>query len=127
MHDICTRADIETFLRRFYDRALVDDTIGFIFTDVARLDLEEHLPIIADFWESVLFGAGNYHRNPMVVHRALHDALEGGLTKQHFDRWIAIFSDTLHKNYCGGVTDDAEQKAIAIANGMQAVLIAARG
>ena len=33
---------------------MVDEVIGYLFTDVARLDLEEHLPQIGNFWEQVL-------------------------------------------------------------------------
>ena len=38
-HDIETRADCERLVREFYSRALEDPVIGFLFTDVARLDL----------------------------------------------------------------------------------------
>ena len=43
MPDIETRADCERLVRAFYGRALEDPIIGFIFTDVAKLDLEEQL------------------------------------------------------------------------------------
>ena len=52
MNDIETRTDIDLIMRVFYERALADEVIGFIFSDVAHLDLERHLPIIGDFWES---------------------------------------------------------------------------
>ena len=50
MADIETRADCERLVRAFYERALVDPVIGWLFTDVAKLDLEEHVPRITDFW-----------------------------------------------------------------------------
>ena len=53
--DITNRPDIDRLMNAFYSRALTDETIGYIFTDVAKLDLEHHLPIIGDFWESLLF------------------------------------------------------------------------
>jgi len=56
--DVETRADIDDLINRFYARAFKDETIGYIFTDVAKLDLERHLPIIGDFWETLLFGTG---------------------------------------------------------------------
>jgi len=40
LHDINTRDDCERLVRAFYGRALTDPTIGFIFTDVAHLDLD---------------------------------------------------------------------------------------
>jgi hypothetical protein len=54
MPDIETRDDCERLVRAFYGRALADPIIGFIFTDVARLDLEAHVPEITSFWETVL-------------------------------------------------------------------------
>ncbi len=70
--DIETRADIDDLMNRFYARAIRDETIGYIFTDVAKLDLEHHLPVIGDFWETLLFGTGNYQkhgRNPFADSR----------------------------------------------------------
>ena len=55
MSDLETRADIDRLLRRFYGKALVDEVIGWLFTDVAHLDVEQHLPQIGNFWEQVLF------------------------------------------------------------------------
>ena len=56
-HDIETREDCERLVRAFYGRALTDPIIGFIFTDVAKLDLEAHVPTITSFWETVLLGS----------------------------------------------------------------------
>ena len=52
--DIENRQDIELLLNRFYEKVFKDDLIGRFFTEVVPLNLETHLPIIADFWESVL-------------------------------------------------------------------------
>ena len=52
--------DCERLVRAFYGRALSDPVIGFIFVDVAHLDLEEHVPRIASFWETILLGAQSY-------------------------------------------------------------------
>ena len=58
--DIADRADCERLVRAFYGRVMTDPIIGFIFTDVAHMDLEEHVPVITDFWETILLGAGSY-------------------------------------------------------------------
>ena len=77
MRDIETRKDIEELMTEFYRKALNDDRIGYIFTDVAGIDMEHHLPIITDFWEMMLFGTINfpakYGRSPMQVHHALNE------------------------------------------------------
>jgi truncated hemoglobin YjbI len=57
------REDVERLVRTFYTRAFDDPLLGPVFLDVAHLDLEAHLPVMCDFWETVLFRAGLYRRN----------------------------------------------------------------
>jgi hemoglobin len=119
MNDIESRTDIDKLMHLFYERALVDDTIGYIFTDVARLDLEHHLPIIGDFWESLLFGTGVYAkhgRNPLIVHGELH--LKEPLTREHFERWLEIFTETVDELFEGERADHIKLRARAIATRM---------
>ncbi|NNC98604.1 MAG: hypothetical protein HKN85_00320, partial [Gammaproteobacteria bacterium] len=52
--DVAKRADIEQIVTRFYEDALADPIIGFIFTDIAQIDLQKHLPVIVDFWDDVV-------------------------------------------------------------------------
>ncbi len=121
--DIATRDDIDRLMQVFYERVLVDDVIGFIFTDVAKLDLEHHLPIIGDFWESLLFGTpaySNHGRNPLLVHKELHKKL--ALTADHFQRWLEIFSITIDEKFAGERAEYLKERAAAIAVRMQEFL-----
>ncbi|MGH3782975.1 MAG: hypothetical protein ACRDRO_20720, partial [Pseudonocardiaceae bacterium] len=49
-----------------------DDSLGPIFVDIAQLDLAAHLPVMCDFWETVLLRAGLYHRNARPRRRLFH-------------------------------------------------------
>ena len=123
MKEIETRADIDELMQAFYARALADGVIGYIFTDVARLDLEHHLPIIGDFWESLLFGTPAYSkhgRNPLLVHRELHEKSE--LTAEHFQRWLEMFVATIDEMFSGERAGYLKQRAAAIAVRMKAFL-----
>ena len=125
MTDIETRDDIDRLMRVFYDRALVDDVIGYIFTDVAKLDLVTHLPIIVDFWDTVVFNTAAYAkhgRNPLMVHKELDKKLE--LTSDHFDRWLEIFSATTDEMFVGQHADFLKMRSVAIAARMRAFLSA---
>lgn len=116
MRDLTTRVDIDQLMRVFYERALADDVIGYIFTDVAHLDLESHLPIIGDFWETMLFRTGDYAargRNPMEVHRKLH--LKSAFKPQHFSRWLELFSACVDAEFTGPRADFIKLRANAIA------------
>src|SRR3954469_5971537 len=72
LRDIESRADCERLVRAFYGRALEDPIIGFIFVDVAKLDLEAHVPRIASFWETILLGAQSYGGGAFRPHAQLH-------------------------------------------------------
>jgi len=118
-NDIENRADIDLLMVRFYELAIADPKIGYIFTDVAKLDLEHHLPIIGDFWETLLFRTGDYPRhgrNPLMVHGDLNEKTP--LKAEHFGRWLEIFTATVDELFAGDMADFIKIRAEAIANRM---------
>jgi truncated hemoglobin YjbI len=118
-NDIATRADIDALMVRFYGRAMSDPVIGPLFTDVAHLDLEHHLPVIGDFWESTLFGSGVYsrhRRNPLLVHAELDR--KSRLQPHHFQRWLDLFTSSIDESFTGLRADYAKQRGHAIARRM---------
>ena len=50
--ELASRADIVPLVDAFYERVREDKILSSIFTDVARVDWEVHLPKMYDFWES---------------------------------------------------------------------------
>ena len=88
-HDIETRADCERLVRSFYGRALTDPIIGWLFTDVAKLDLEAHVPRITNFWETILLDAHSYGGGAFRPHLELN--LKTPLKRGHFDRWLHLW------------------------------------
>lgn len=117
MKDISTREDIELLMRNFYNKLLNDERIRYIFTDVAKINIEEHIPIIADFWESVLLNQNVYHNNPMKIHVALNEKTE--LTKEHFLVWLSHFNTTVDELFSGNIALLAKQRAQSVATLMQ--------
>jgi hemoglobin len=114
MGDIETRADCERLVRAFYGKALTDDVIGWIFTDVAQLDLEAHVPEITSFWETVLLGAHSYRGGAFAPHAILHR--KAGLRGGHFLRWLALWDETVDELFAGPVADVAHAHAHRVAN-----------
>src|SRR3954453_3200459 len=115
--DIESREDIFNLLKRFYEDLLKDPTISYIFTDVAKVDMQEHLPIIVDFWEMVLFDAPTYKKNAIQPHLVLNQ--KSKFEKHHFDTWLAYFNKTVDDLFEGDVAFAAKQKAKSIATIMQ--------
>ena len=112
-HDIETRDDCEALVRAFYGRALVDPIIGFLFTDVAQLDLAEHVPRITNFWETILLGSRSYGGGAFRPHVELHFKVR--LTRGHFDRWLHLWAMTVDELFAGERAELAKSHAIRVA------------
>lgn len=112
-----TRQDIELLVDQFYSRVLKDPLLRPIFIDIAGIQLEEHLPILYDFWESVLLQTHNYRRDTMAKHLELNRKFP--LTKAHFDRWLALLNETIDELFEGQKADLAKVRALSIATMMQ--------
>jgi len=112
-HDIEDRADVERLVRAFYGRALTDPIIGFLFVDVAKLDLEEHVPVIASFWETILLGAQSYSGGAFAVHASLNRLAP--LRPGHFARWLALWNATVDELFAGERAELAKSHAQRVA------------
>ena len=84
-----------------------------VFVDVARVDLSVHLPVMGDFWETVLLRAGRYRGNALRPHVVL-DA-EVRLTAAHFARWLALWGATIDERHAGDTAELAKVQARRIA------------
>jgi hemoglobin len=111
--DISTREDCERLVRAFYGRALTDEVIGWLFTDVAKLDLEAHVPRITAFWETVLLGAQSYTGGAFRPHALLHR--KAGLRGGHFTRWLALWGQTVDELFAGPTAELAKAHAQRVA------------
>jgi len=117
LDDLQDRDDVSRLVTEFYRRAFADPLIGHIFTDVAKMDLNHHLPIITDFWQTVLFRAGLYRRNALAIHTALNRRFP--LTSEHFDRWLLLWTGTVDELFEGPKADLAKVQARRIAGSIQ--------
>lgn len=89
---------------------------GFFFTKIVKLDLAVHIPVIVDFWEKVLFGKHGYYGDPLAVHQKI--SAQSPLLKEHFERWVEIFKDTVDKLFAGRLAETAKSRAEIIAQGL---------
>ena len=117
MKDISSRKDIETLVDRFYEKVLEDNVIGIYFTEIVKLDWNTHIPVMYDFWESVLFNTHAYKGNPMHAHLALNR--KKALENKHFERWLDFWQETIFENFTGEKAEDALRKASNIAGIMK--------
>jgi hemoglobin len=111
--DLKDRDDVALLVGEFYRRAFADPLIGHIFTHIARMDLARHLPIMCDFWETVLFRPGLYRRNALQLHLMLNARFP--LQQEHFERWLTLWVGTVDEHFAGEKADLAKVQATRIA------------
>jgi hemoglobin len=115
--DIQTREDLLLLLTDFYKKLLADDSISYLFTEVAKIDLDHHLPVLVDFWDSVLFQSDTYHKNAMQPHLSLHQ--QSPLKDNHFETWLRYFKATTDELFEGEKAFQIKEKATSIATVMR--------
>lgn len=117
MRDIETKEDIAFLMNEFYSKMLKDDIIGYIFTDVAQLNLEKHLPSLTNFWENMLLNPNGYKKNVMDIHFQLNQKEK--LEPEHFNRWLELLEETINEHYKGEKAQRMLNSANSIAGIMQ--------
>jgi hemoglobin len=115
--DITSREDLLLLVTKFYEKLLNDPSISYLFTDIAKIDLGHHLPVLVDFWDSVLFQSDTYRKNAMQPHLSLHE--RSPLTDQHFATWLSYFSETVDELFEGETAFLVKERAGSIATVMR--------
>lgn len=111
--DIASRDDIATFITYFYEKVKKDETIGFIFNDVVHVNWDLHIPLIIDFWETILLDNPVYKKNAMEVHFHINKILP--LTAAHFSSWLLLFNAAVDEYFEGKIAELAKTRAKSIA------------
>lgn len=111
--DLDTIDEIAEMVRRFYADVSMDDLLGPMFNDVARVDWTEHLVKLTAFWSRALLGVGGYAGNPFRAHADVH--AKAAFTPAHFERWLSLFHETLDLGWIGPKADRAHELADNVA------------
>jgi hemoglobin len=117
MNDINSRNDIELLVKEFYAKVRKNETLGYIFDDVVRIDWNYHIPILVDFWETILLDTGSYTRNAMAEHFKVNAKVK--LEPLHFATWLGLFDSTINEYFSGEKAELAKKRAHSIAQIMQ--------
>ncbi len=115
--DITNRNDLLLLMQEFYKKLLKDDSINYLFTAVAKVNLDHHFPVLVDFWDSVLFQSDTYQKNAMQPHMNLHQ--QSPLSAHHFDTWLGYFKQTVDELFEGQNAFVIKEKATSIATVMK--------
>lgn len=85
-----TEAHLERLVQEFYAKARADELLGPIFSTFVD-DWDHHLKIVQNFWSHALLGTSRYSGSPFPVH------MELPIKREHFLRWVELFSETAHE------------------------------
>ena len=104
--DITTREDIRILVDSFYEKVQRDELLSPVFNHV---DWPHHLPIMYDFWSSMLLSDQSYRGNPFLKHHPLP------IQSAHFNQWLKLFRETVRENFSGEKSEEVLMRAESIA------------
>ncbi len=111
--EIQTKEDIELMVDTFYSKVRTDSLLGEIFNNVIQDKWPEHLGKMYRFWQTVLMHESSYRGNPLSHHINLP------ISKEHFNRWLELFYESLDENFIGDKAEEAKMRAAKIAEMFQ--------
>lgn len=117
MKDIQNQEDLYLLVKDFYKKLLSDKTIRYIFTDLVRIKIEEHLPILVTFWSQAILGTGGYANNLTQIHLDINK--KEALTPELFKIWLNHFYASVDENFIGEKSEQIKTQALNIATIMQ--------
>lgn len=118
--DIRSEADIGQLVGQFYGRVRQDTLLSPIFDGVAQVDWTHHIPRLVGFWSTILLGSEQYRANPVLPHLALGHKIV--IRSAHFERWLALFTQTVDELFVGDRAEQAKIRAQSIAVVLQSKL-----
>lgn len=111
--DIRTMDDIRELVDVFYGKVRQDELIGPIFDEKIQDNWPRHLSIMYRFWGTVLIGEHSYFGSPFLKHASLP------VERPHFNRWLALFYETLDELFQGSKAEEAKMRAEKMAEMFQ--------
>ena len=100
--DISSLGDIKLLVNAFYAKVQDDDLIGPIFNQKMLGRWPEHLEKMYRFWQTILLEEHTYSGSPFPPHKQLP------VEKEHFNRWMEIFTETVDSLFTGKNADEAK-------------------
>lgn len=107
--EIKTLDDIKLLVNTFYSSVRKDEMIGPIFDEKIQDRWDGHLQKMYTFWQTILLDKHTYDGRPFPPHANLP------VEREHFDRWILLFNQTVEQLFEGEKADEAKWRAAQMA------------
>ncbi len=110
---ILSLEDIQLRVDTFCNKVKEDLLIGPIFNDRIQDRWPYHLTKMVTFCQSILLGEPTYYGSPISPHG------QRPIEKEHFERWIVLFSKTLDELFTGQIASETKWRANKMAGMFQ--------
>lgn len=107
--DIIDLNDIKKLVDTFYDKVRKDALLAPIFDLRIQDRWQEHLTKMYSFWQTLLLADKTYNGNPFPPHAQLP------VNHMHFQKWLALFMETVDELFRGEKAEEAKWRAQKIA------------
>lgn len=101
--------DVKVLVNTFYGKVREDDLLAPVFNARIEERWPLHLEKMYTFWQTTLLGEHTYHGRPFPPHATLP------VGHRHFERWIALFTQTVDELFSGEKAEEAKWRAAKIA------------
>jgi hemoglobin len=106
--EIETREDIRLLVESFYRKVMNDDLLEVIFKETLFFNWDTHIPVMTDFWDTLLLEKTSYKGNTMRAHIDLNKKFP--LKPGHFKQWKKLFFETLDEHFTGSKVLEAKKR-----------------
>jgi hemoglobin len=97
--------DIKLLVDSFYHKVREDQLLAPIFNQRIGDNWAAHLEKMYRFWQTILLGEHTYYGSPFAPHANLP------VNKNHFDRWLSLFTETIDEHFSGEKAEEAKWRA----------------
>ncbi|KTD40318.1 group III truncated hemoglobin [Legionella parisiensis] len=111
------KTHIEKLVTHFYQKVQQDEILGPIFNDTAQIDWDEHIPLLCQFWNSIMLKTNEYHGNAYQKHTLLKQRIQ--IEETHFVRWLNLFQEEAVNHLPWDAAKEIFQKASYIAKSLK--------
>lgn len=111
--DILKLDDVKHLVDSFYGKIREDLLLKNIFNSNIQDRWPQHLQKMYTFWQTVLLSEHTYYGSPFPSHAKMP------IDKEHFDRWLQLWFDTIDENFTGEIADEAKWRASKMAEMFQ--------
>ena len=111
--DILKLDDVKHLVDSFYGKIREDLLLKNIFNSNIQDRWPQHLEKMYTFWQTVLLSEHTYYVSPFPPHAKMP------IDKEHFDRWLQLWFETIDENFTGEIADEAKWRASKMAEMFQ--------